>query len=374
MNDITSIRQAVRTPSFDEALAERLGLNPTDLRCLEQVIEEPGLTPGRLAEAAGLTSGAITGVLDRLERGGFVTRHPDPADRRRITVEPASERTTEVRAAVAPLDAAIEATLAPYSDDQRSTIARFLQSAADVVATETARLLAETRGGFIGDAYRAPLGDAARARLAFSSGAPRFALNVAPLGPRAAARLIAEPSASRLELASGAPSGQLAAASFDGPRPDVRASQAGLEVRYRRQASSAFTSRRARIELSADVAWTIELDGGLTDLTGDLGGVTLERLEVNGGTNHVDLVLPRPQGTVPVRLDGVASSIRFRRPAGVPVAVRIAGGVSHLTIDGRRSEQVGGKRRYAGPGFDESPDRYEFEIAGGASNVTISEG
>src|SRR5512140_139713 len=122
MNEITRIRQAVRTPSFDEALAERLGLNPTDLRCLEQVIGEPGLTPGRLAELAGLTSGAITGVLDRLERGGFVTRHPDPADRRRITVEPVAERATEVRTAVTPLDAAIVATLARYSDDQLSTI------------------------------------------------------------------------------------------------------------------------------------------------------------------------------------------------------------------------------------------------------------
>ncbi|HEY5627869.1 MAG TPA: MarR family transcriptional regulator, partial [Candidatus Limnocylindrales bacterium] len=146
MNEISVIRQAVRTPSFDEAVAERLGLNPTDLRCLEQVIEEPGLTPGRLAEQAGLTSGAITGVLDRLERGGFVVRHPDPADRRRITVEPVAERVTAVRAAVAPLDAAIDAVLARYSDEQRSTISGFLGSAADVVAGETARLLAEARG------------------------------------------------------------------------------------------------------------------------------------------------------------------------------------------------------------------------------------
>jgi DNA-binding MarR family transcriptional regulator len=374
MNEITRIRQAVRTPSFDEALAERLGLNPTDLRCLEQVIEEPGLTPGRLAEMAGLTSGAITGVLDRLERGGFVVRHPDPADRRRITVEPVAERKMEVRAAVAPLDAAIVASLARYSDDQLSTIAGFLRSTADLVATETSRLLAVTRGGFVGDAYRAPLTTASRARLAFSSGAPRISLNVAPLGPRAAARMIAEPSASRLELVSGAPSGQLAAASFDGPRPDIRASEAGLQVRYRRQAISAFTSRRAKIALSADVAWTIELEGGLTYLTGDLGGVRLERFEVNGGTNHVDLVLPRPQGTVPVRLGGLASSVRFRRPAGVPVAVRIAGGVSHLSVDGHRTEQVAGKRRYEGPGYDQTPDRYEFEIAGGASDVTIIEG
>jgi len=371
MNDLSLIRQAVRTPAYDEALAAQLGLNPTDLRCLELVGAEPGLTPGRLAELAGLTSGAITGVLDRLERGGYLTRRPDPADRRRIAVQPVPDRVAELATAVAPLDAAIDAVLGPYTDDQRSTIAGFLSAAAEVVGTETARIAAETRGGFVGNAYLAPLGGATRGRLAFSSGAPRVAVNIAPLGPRAAARVIMETTASRLELVSGAPAGQLVAASFDGPRPDVRASSGNLDVRYRRQSAAAFTSRRARIALSAEVPWAVELDGGLTDLAGDLGGLRLSRLDVEGGTNHVDLALPRPQGTVVVRFAGVASSVRLRRPAGVPVAIRIAGGVSHLTVDGQRAEQIAGKRRYVGPGFDGSPDRYELEILGGASSVKI---
>lgn len=374
MNDLASIRQAVRTPAFDEAVAARVGINATDLRCLEQVISEPGLTPGRLAEVAGLTSGAITGVLDRLERSGFVTRRPDPADRRRIAVAAVPERAAEVAAALAPLDAALDAALTRHPVEHRAAIADFLRASAGVVGAETARLLAEARGGFVGADYRAPLGGAVRARLGFTSGAPRLALNVAPLGPRAAARVIAEPSASRLELAAGAPAGQLASASFDGPRPDVRSANGNLEIRYRRQAMAAFVSRRARVALSADVPWAIELDGGLTDLVGDLSGLRLERLEVEGGTNHVDLMLPRPQGTVVVRFAGLASSVRLRRPAGVPIAVRLAGGVSHLVVDGRRSEQVGGRRRWAADGFEQAPDRYELEILGGASDVRISEG
>ena len=78
MNDNAAIRQAIRTVAFDEALAEHLGLNPTDLRCLELVIADPGMTPSRLAELAGITSGAVTGVVDRLERAGYVTRRPTP--------------------------------------------------------------------------------------------------------------------------------------------------------------------------------------------------------------------------------------------------------------------------------------------------------
>lgn len=371
MNDLPRIRQAVRTSAFDEALAVRLGLNTTDLRCLEELVEEPGLTAGRLAELSGLTSGAITGVLDRLERSGFITRRPDPADRRRVAVELVPKRVAELAAYLDPLDAALGQALSGYDKGQRGAITGFLGKAGDVVAVETARIQAATRGGFVGDAYQAPLAGASHARLWFSSGAPRMAVNVAPLGPRAAARVIVEPSSSRLRLASGTPDGQLVGLSFDGPRPEVRSTAGSVEVRYRRRAIAAFSSRSARISLSSDIPWSIQLDGGLTDLTGDLSGIELERLAVDGGANHLDLTLPRPRGTVVVSLGGVASKVRLRRPAGVPVALRIAGGVSHLTVDGQRTEQVGGKRRFVGPGFDAAPDRYEFEILGGANRVSV---
>ena len=77
---------------FHEAVAERLGINATDLKCLELAVGEDDISPTRLAELTGLTSGAITGVLDRLERRGIVRREADPTDRRRIVVrvDPAS--------------------------------------------------------------------------------------------------------------------------------------------------------------------------------------------------------------------------------------------------------------------------------------------
>ena len=372
MNDLTPIRQAVRSTAFDEALAEHLGLNPTDLHCLELVIAEPGVTPGRLAELADLTSGAVTGVVDRLERAGYLTRRPDPADRRSVTLVPVPARAADVVDAIAPLQSAIDGLLAACAPAERDAIDRFLARAARAVDEETARLRAGTRGGFVGNAFRAPLGDATRGRLVFASGAPRLALNLAPLGPRATARIIAETSASRLRFAGTAPAGELVVATFDGPRPDVRASAGTVTIRYRRQAISAFSSRRATISLAAGIPWTIELDGGITDLDGSLSGVALERLDVDGGANHVRLDLPDPSGTVNVRLDGVASSATFRRPRGVPVAVRVAGGVSHLRVDGRKREMVAGTKRYVAPGFEESPDRYELEVLGGASNVTVS--
>jgi DNA-binding MarR family transcriptional regulator len=73
--------------AFDKLAAEQLGVNETDLHCLNIVENGGGLSAGDLAILSGLTSGAVTGVVDRLERVGYVRRVGDPADRRRVRVE-----------------------------------------------------------------------------------------------------------------------------------------------------------------------------------------------------------------------------------------------------------------------------------------------
>jgi DNA-binding MarR family transcriptional regulator len=73
--------------AFDALAAARLGVNRTDLHCLNIIENAGGLAAGELATEAGLTTGAVTGVVDRLERVGYARRVPDPADRRRVKVE-----------------------------------------------------------------------------------------------------------------------------------------------------------------------------------------------------------------------------------------------------------------------------------------------
>lgn len=73
--------------AFDSLAAERLGVSETDLRCLNIIENARGLTAGELAEQAGLTGGAVTGVVDRLERAGYARRVADDADRRRVRLE-----------------------------------------------------------------------------------------------------------------------------------------------------------------------------------------------------------------------------------------------------------------------------------------------
>ena len=73
--------------AFDNLAAAQLGVNETDLHCINLTENSGGLTAGELAAESGLTTGAITGVIDRLERAGYARRVPDEDDRRRVKVE-----------------------------------------------------------------------------------------------------------------------------------------------------------------------------------------------------------------------------------------------------------------------------------------------
>jgi DNA-binding MarR family transcriptional regulator len=77
--------------AFDNVAAERLGINRTDLACLDVITRVGPLTAGEVAAAAGLTTGAVTAVVDRLERAGYARRVRDDEDRRRVMIEATPE-------------------------------------------------------------------------------------------------------------------------------------------------------------------------------------------------------------------------------------------------------------------------------------------
>src|SRR4051794_10874814 len=77
--------------SYLQAVAERSGMNLTDLHCINILTLAGPIAAGRLAEEMGLTTGAITGVVNRLERAGYVRREKDPADARRVVIRPVVE-------------------------------------------------------------------------------------------------------------------------------------------------------------------------------------------------------------------------------------------------------------------------------------------
>jgi DNA-binding MarR family transcriptional regulator len=127
---------------FSHAVAERLGLHPNDLECLGFLFEEGAVPAGRLAELTGLTTGAITRLIDRLEQAGYVRREPDPRDRRRVLVRPVRERGPEIARYFEPLGQAMAALYARYSDAELALVLDFARQAAAVAQEEVARLRA----------------------------------------------------------------------------------------------------------------------------------------------------------------------------------------------------------------------------------------
>lgn len=132
---------ATKTILFHHAVAIRLDLNATDLKCLDLLRHtQMPLTAGNLAELTGLTGGAITGVADRLEAAGFVERVRDPADRRRWELHPKAQRQTEIAALFTPLAQAMTELSAGYNDDQLDLITDFLTKVSKIMDDQTSRL------------------------------------------------------------------------------------------------------------------------------------------------------------------------------------------------------------------------------------------
>lgn len=125
---------------FGEAVAERLGMHPSDLEALGILNDEGPVPAGRLAAVTGLTSGAITRMIDRLERAGYVRREPDPRDRRRVIVRVAMERFQEAALFFEPMQRAAHDLYAHYTDKELGLILDFMSKSYDMAVRETARL------------------------------------------------------------------------------------------------------------------------------------------------------------------------------------------------------------------------------------------
>ncbi|MGH2588162.1 MAG: MarR family transcriptional regulator [Dehalococcoidia bacterium] len=134
-----------QTVLYTQAMADRLGLNLTDLLCSGILAVVGPVTAGRLAEMTGLTTGAITGVVDRLEALGYARREADRTDRRRVIIQIVPERVAgEVSSHFAPMLASMAELSAEYSGQSLSLILKYMNDAAVVLREETARLRRET--------------------------------------------------------------------------------------------------------------------------------------------------------------------------------------------------------------------------------------
>jgi len=124
-----------------QAAADRIGINATDLNCLNILTFRGEMTAGELARETGLTTASITGVTDRLEEAGFVRRERDPADRRRVVIRLVLEKgLAEVAPVFLPMVRDWQQMADRYTDDELRLIVDFYGRMEKVLRTHLARL------------------------------------------------------------------------------------------------------------------------------------------------------------------------------------------------------------------------------------------
>jgi DNA-binding MarR family transcriptional regulator len=140
--ELLGFRLSTATVLFHAAIADRLGIGVTDIKCYSILRQSGPLTAGELGERVGLTTGAITGVIDRLERAKLVQRVRDPHDRRRVVLEIIGNPEHEQALAqlYAPLGRAIMELVGGYSEADRAVIGDFITRATAVLEAETTNL------------------------------------------------------------------------------------------------------------------------------------------------------------------------------------------------------------------------------------------
>jgi DNA-binding MarR family transcriptional regulator len=146
-----AIRTSLRDLSTQLSLLNRhvgahLDLKDVDLGCLEIIGRHGPLSPSALARRAGLHPATLTGILDRLERGGWVSRDRDTSDRRSVVVRTLRDRSAEVVRLYSGMNTSLDQITADYTDTELQLLADFLRRSADAGRKATGELAADRPG------------------------------------------------------------------------------------------------------------------------------------------------------------------------------------------------------------------------------------
>jgi DNA-binding MarR family transcriptional regulator len=351
IDDISDLvrRVSTQTVLFHHAIAEKLGLGPTDHKCLDlafrpETAPDGRLTPGRLCEATGLTSGAITGVLDRLEKAGYIRREKDPADRRQVLIRVVPEKLQPLFETFGEVNRRWNQGCERYSDEQLRFIQGFIREQL-AASEEMIKALREPptpeEKSAPGQVQSAPLDGITHARLELRS-------------------------AKLLTLAGGPADLLYRARGVFGTSL--------LRVRHKGTAGT-LTARGSleavTLELGTTPRWSVVATGGVDHVGLDARDLALTALEVQGGARDFKVALGQPDGELRVRLSGGAQDFSLTCPAGVPLRLTVAGGARTLSLNGAPLGDAGALQ-WEAPEYASARSRVAIEIRGGVERMSLS--
>ncbi len=134
---------STETALFHQFAAARIGLGITDMKALSALVQEGPMTAGQLTRRLSLTTGAVTSVIDRLQRQHLVERVPDPHDRRKVIVQVNQQTLASGENVYLSMGTAFSALLGTYTTEQLEFLVRFYQAQIELTKQEIAKLTAE---------------------------------------------------------------------------------------------------------------------------------------------------------------------------------------------------------------------------------------
>ena len=207
---------------------------------------------------------------------------------------------------------------------------------------------------FEGDVVRVPYRDQTRMRLALPSGLAHGCI-------------VIDPDAK-----------DLIAVHCDGPQPRIHVVGGEIVLGWNPGSFGSWLrdvlrpwNRYVAIALHPAVEWTLAIHGGLAHFALDLAAGSVARIDIHGGCSDVQLELPLPKATVPIRIAGGAAKVVVQRPAETGVALAASGGVAALRLDDQRFGAIGGAARLETRSLERDAPRYELQISGGAADLAI---
>ncbi|XOK61131.1 MarR family winged helix-turn-helix transcriptional regulator [Paenibacillus elgii] len=126
---------------FHQAVAEGLGLNSTDHKCLDLILRNQPISAGKLSDLTGLTTGTVTGVIDRLEKAGYVFREKDQDDRRKVMIRVHTKKAeSEIMSQLESFGQSMKAMLEQYDNEQIKFLFDFFERSRNIIQNETLKL------------------------------------------------------------------------------------------------------------------------------------------------------------------------------------------------------------------------------------------
>ena len=192
---------------------------------------------------------------------------------------------------------------------------------------------------------------------------------------------VENPAEATVELLTGATSVTVRAADLDGrlyrvgtpngARQIPLVSRSGTTVHVELGDSGEGGPSAVEIVLGTGTTWRVRLVAGATRHSVDLSKAKVSGVEFVGGVGSIDLTLPRPSGTVEVRMTGGTGSWATHLPAGVPVRVMSGSGAGAVTVDGTTRNGVAAGTTVTGDGWDAAADRFDIVATAGMSSLTV---